>query len=71
MGAKKDEIEVTPAMAEAGCREAALYDRDDPKAWEVAAVYRAMELIRRHGTGSSFGKAISPSCGPRIARSKR
>jgi hypothetical protein len=49
------EIEITPAMIEAGCEASRLYDREDPKDWEVAAVYRAMEAERRktHGSGSS------------------
>ncbi len=42
-----EEIEVTPEMLEAGVRESCLYDREDPKSWEVGAVYRAMEGVRR------------------------
>jgi hypothetical protein len=58
-GAPEDEIEITPEMIEAGYKVSRLYDREDPKEWEIAAVYRAMEKARReiHGTGSSFGKA--------------
>ena len=48
-----DEIEVTEAMIEAGFEASRLYDRDDPKDWELVAVYRAMEAARRQGkTGS-------------------
>jgi hypothetical protein len=42
-----EEIEVTDAMIEAGYEASRLYDRDDPKDWEIAAVYRAMEKARR------------------------
>jgi hypothetical protein len=46
-GAPDNGIEVTPEMIEAGFEESCLYDFDDPKEWEVAAVYRAMETVRR------------------------
>lgn len=46
-GAPETEIEVTPEMIEAGVEESCLYDREDPKSWEVEAVYRAMESCRR------------------------
>ena len=44
------EIRVTEAMIEAGVQASCLYDREDPKDWEVAAVYRAMEAVRRSET---------------------
>lgn len=52
-----DEIEVTPEIIESGYKAACLHDREDAKEWEIAAVYRAMEYVRRagHGTGSSSG----------------
>jgi hypothetical protein len=58
-GAPDDEIEITPEMIEAGYEASRLYDRDDPKEWEMAAVYRAMEKERRrsHGSGLSSGNA--------------
>jgi hypothetical protein len=42
-----DEIEITPAMIEAGYLASRLYDREDPKEWEIAAIYEAMEKERR------------------------
>jgi hypothetical protein len=42
-----EEIEVTPAMIEAAFDASRLYDGEDPKDWEMAAVYRAMERARR------------------------
>ncbi len=65
-GAPEKESEVTEAMIEAGVKASCLYDRDDQKSWEVAAVYEAMEHCRRaasHGSGSSLGNAVSPSRG--------
>jgi hypothetical protein len=52
-GAPADEIEITSEMIEAGCAAARLYDREDPKDWEIAAVYRAMEIARRQGSNGS------------------
>jgi len=42
-----DEIEITDDMVEAGYQASCLYDREDPKEWEIAAIYRAMESVRR------------------------
>jgi hypothetical protein len=42
-----EEIEITPEMIEAGCEASRLYDRDDPKDWEIASIYKAMERARR------------------------
>ena len=42
-----DEIEVTPAMIEAGIEEYGLFDWGDPGEWVVPAIYRGMELQRR------------------------
>ena len=44
---KADEIEITFEMIEAGYKASCLYDRGDPKEWEIAAIYRAMEETRR------------------------
>jgi hypothetical protein len=54
-GVPEDEIEVTDEMAEAGIAASCLFDCRDPKRWEVVAVYRAMEFVRRslYGSGSS------------------
>jgi hypothetical protein len=41
------EIEITPEMIEAGAEASCLFERDDPKTWEIEAVYRAMERVRR------------------------
>lgn len=60
---EEEEIEVTNEMIEAGYKASRLYDRDDPKDWEIAAIYRAMESVRRHGNIGS-GNAMSPSRGP-------
>ena len=46
-GAPAEEIEITPEMIEPGVAASRLYDREDPKSWEVAAVYEAMERHRR------------------------
>jgi len=45
--ATTDEIEVTEAMIDAGLAAASLYDKEDPKEWEIAAVYRAMEATKQ------------------------
>jgi len=47
-----EEIEVTPDMVEAGYSASRLYDREDPKEWELTAVYRAMERARRQFTAA-------------------
>jgi hypothetical protein len=39
-----EEIEITPAMIEAGLQEYALFDSRDRGEWVVTAVYRAMAL---------------------------
>ncbi len=62
-GAPETEIEVTEAMIEAGIKASCLYDHDDPKSWEVTAIYEAMERCRRYGNGSSLGNAKSAGCG--------
>ena len=41
-------------MIKAGCKASRLYDREDPKEWEVAAIYRAMEAERRKVTEEDF-----------------
>jgi hypothetical protein len=48
VGAPETQIEITPAMIEAGCE--ALYVRDwgeELGEWAVTRVYRAMEAARR------------------------
>ena len=42
-----DEIEITPAMIGAGCRELALCESQDPPWSTVEAIYRSMEAVRR------------------------
>ena len=46
-GAPDVEIEITPAMLEAGLGEFCLFDRGDPLEWVIPAVYSAMEKARR------------------------
>ena len=46
-GAPETEIEVTPEMIEAGVEEYSLFSSGDRGEWVVAAVYRAMEKMRR------------------------
>ena len=65
MDEPRNEIEVTDEMIEAGYKASRLYDRDDPKEWEIAAIYRAMEAVRRQGNSGSGAK--SPGLGPRVA----
>lgn len=45
------EIEITPEMIDAGCEASRLYERGDPKEWEIAAIYKAMEKARRSKRG--------------------
>jgi hypothetical protein len=52
-GAPACGIEVTEEMIKAGLKEARLYDHDDPKEWEIAAVYEAMEKARRCSMGTA------------------
>ena len=59
-GAPETEIEITEAMIEEGVKASCLYDHGDPKSWEVAAIYEAMERCRRYGNGSSLGNAGLP-----------
>ncbi len=42
-----EEIEITPAMIEAGIEAYRLWDRDDPTAWKVADIFVEMEKARR------------------------
>ena len=41
-----DEIEITPEMIEAGCRELSLFEANDPPWSIVREIYLAMELAR-------------------------
>lgn len=45
--ASGEKIEITPEMIDAGFEAAALYDRDDPKEWEITGIHRAIETVRR------------------------
>jgi hypothetical protein len=41
------EIEITPAMIEAGIEAYCLFDSDEPGEWIVDSIYRAMERAKR------------------------
>ena len=42
-----DEIEITPEMIEAGCRELALCESSDPPWSTVVSIYEAMFRVRQ------------------------
>jgi len=45
-GTRAENIEITPAMMEAGLKAYALWDRGDDREWIVVSVYREMERAR-------------------------
>jgi hypothetical protein len=54
------EIEITPAMIEAGIEELSLFDLHDPARWKVPCVYRAMEAARRNAPDQATASATDP-----------
>ena len=48
-GAPGTDIEVTPAMIEAGVEAMALWNFGDPDEWKVPHIFRTMEQARREG----------------------